>query len=356
MSAAKLMVMAGGTGGHVFPALAVAQGLQKLGVDVVWLGTRAGLEAKVVPANDIAIRWVSVEGLVGKGKLAWLMAPFQLLRAMWQSAKILRAEKPNCVLGMGGFVSGPGALTARLMGKRLVVHEQNAVAGLTNRVLAKIANVVLSGFPNVKGLPDSAHWVGNPVREGIAQATKANTAATPPIKILIIGGSQGAHSFNQFLPDQLAKLGDVSVEIWHQTGRGNQSSVEATYQGLGLEARVSEFIDDMASAYAWADLLICRAGAMTIAELCAASKASLLVPFPYSAGGHQDINAAALVNASAAQVVSNADLQQAKLLPVLTGLLAKPSELAEMGRRAHELHKVDALEKVIAICQEQCYA
>ncbi len=353
MSAPKLMVMAGGTGGHVFPALAVADGLRERGVNVVWLGTRAGLEAKVVPQHNIEIRWVTVEGLRGKGKLAWLMAPFRLFKAMIQSARILRTERPNCVLGMGGFASGPGALMARIMGMRLVIHEQNAIAGLTNKVLAKIAHVVLSGFPNVAGLPKQSHWVGNPVREGIASKEKT---IEPPTKVLIVGGSQGAYSFNRFLPSSLSELSESDISIWHQTGRGNTADVEAAYKASGRPAKVSDFIDDMAAAYQWADLLICRAGAMTIAECCAASKPALFIPFPFSAGAHQDINAKALVDIGAARVISNDDLQQGRLMPVLQEMLADQIELANMGRRAHTLYKPDAVSTVVEICEEQCYA
>jgi len=355
MSTAKLMVMAGGTGGHVFPALAVAKALQTQEVDVVWLGTKKGLEARVVPEHAIPINWISVEGLRGKSKLSWLLAPFSLARAIWQSMQALRLEKPNCVLGMGGFASGPGAIAARLMGKRLVIHEQNAVAGLTNKYLAKIAHRVLSGFPQVVGLPDRTEWVGNPVRDTIKPSARQ---ASEPLRVLVVGGSQGAYSFNHYLPALFAQLNadKVLIEIWHQTGHGNAQSTLALYKEQSTKVKVSEFIDDMAAAYEWADLLVCRAGAMTIAECCAAAKPALFVPYPFSAGDHQDFNAQALVDGGAAKAVPNSALQDGSLLPVLQAMLSEPEKLALMGERASALHKSDALASVAGICKEMCYA
>ena len=211
-----LMVMAGGTGGHVFPALAVANALRENGTQITWLGTRRGLEARVIPENNIDIEWISVGGLRGKGVLSWLMAPFNLLRAMWQSAGAISRTKPDCVLGMGGFVAGPGGLVARIMGKPLIVHEQNAVAGLTNKYLAKIASQVLTGFPIVADLPTRARWVGNPVRSDIqARVSETATDADQAIKVLVIGGSQGAHSFNLHLARVFAQQ-STQIEVWHQ--------------------------------------------------------------------------------------------------------------------------------------------
>ena len=357
MTSPKLMVMAGGTGGHVFPALAVAKELQNQKIDVVWLGTKKGLEARVVPENNISIRWISVEGLRGKSRVTLLLAPFKLLRAIWQSMNALRIEKPQCVLGMGGFASGPGAIAARLMGKKLVVHEQNAVAGLTNKYLSKIAHAVLTGFPNVIGLPRSAQWVGNPVRESIKPSSRTLNS---PIKVLVVGGSQGAFSFNQYLPNLFSELqlqpNQPALEIWHQTGRDKAVATRALYKDVSVDAKVSEFIEDMASAYDWADLLLCRAGAMTIAECCAAAKPALLVPYPYSAGDHQDFNAQVLVNAGAARVVSNSKLQDGELLAVLKEMLADGDELTAMGHRAASLHKADALKSVVSVCKELCHA
>lgn len=346
----KLMVLAGGTGGHIFPALAVAKALMSTGVDVCWLGTKQGLEARVVPENDIAIEWISISGLRGKGALAWLKAPFKLVNAIWQSLVVMRRVKPDCVLGMGGFVAGPGGLAAKMLGKPLVVHEQNAVAGLTNRYLSKIASKVLSGFPNVAGLPASTKWVGNPVRAEIAEL-KTVTEQTDTINVLIIGGSQGAYSFNTYLPKLLAEQ-TASISVWHQSGKGNQSQVEQSYQAENCQAKVTDFIDDMAAAYQWADLLICRAGAMTIAECCAAQKPALLIPYPFSAGDHQLKNAEAMAAVGAAVVVDNSALQAGDIDAQIKQLLSDKSQLKLMGSKAQQLYKADALDSVVNVCKE----
>ncbi|MEM7358572.1 MAG: undecaprenyldiphospho-muramoylpentapeptide beta-N-acetylglucosaminyltransferase [Pseudomonadota bacterium] len=351
-----LMVMAGGTGGHVFPALAVACALRDKGTTITWLGTRNGLEAKVIPDNQIDIEWISVEGLRGKGALSWLLAPFKLLRAMWQSAGVIRRLNPDCVLGMGGFVAGPGGITARLLGTPLIIHEQNAVAGLTNKYLAKVASRVLTGFPSVADLPESAQWVGNPVRESIhASAVVAGDASSNALRVLVIGGSQGAHSFNQHLAGVFAKQ-QSSMEIWHQSGRGRSAAVSECYKQQGIEAKVTEFIDDMAAAYHWADLLICRAGAMTIAECCAAAKPALLIPFPFSAGDHQVRNAETMVNVGAAKMLANEQITQPIMVETLSELMADRDALVDMGKAAHGLHKADALDSVMRACEEYLYA
>lgn len=349
MNLPHLMVMAGGTGGHVFPALAVANALRESGVNITWLGTKKGLEAEVIPANGIAIEWVTIEGVRGKSKLSLLMAPFKLLRAMWQSAVAIRKVQPDCILGMGGFVSGPGGLVARLMGKSLVVHEQNAVAGLTNKYLAKIANKVITGFPNVKGLPRSAQWLGNPVRTSITPSQSNDGDA---VNVLIIGGSQGAHSFNVMLPTVFSKLEDANVTIWHQSGRGRNDLVVEAYAKHDVDANVTEFIDDMAEAYAWADLLVCRAGAMTIAECCAAAKPALLVPYPFSAGDHQEFNAQALVRVGAAEMFDNQKIESPEFKAALAKLVSDKATLRSMGQQAYSLHKQNALNDVANVCRE----
>ncbi|NND80847.1 MAG: undecaprenyldiphospho-muramoylpentapeptide beta-N-acetylglucosaminyltransferase [Gammaproteobacteria bacterium] len=348
----RLMIMAGGTGGHVFPALAVAHALRAQNTDVTWLGTHRGLEARVVPANGFDIEWISIEGLRGKGALSWLAAPLNIVRAMWQSAGAIRRVKPDCVLGMGGFVAGPGGLVARLMGKPLIVHEQNAVAGLTNRYLAKIANRVLSGFPAVVGLPGSAIWVGNPVRKSIQPpAESGNLVADRKPRVLVLGGSQGAYSFNMHLPRAIAAQPDLP-DVWHQCGVGNEAEVALRYREAGVSAKITEFIEDMAAAYEWADLLVCRAGAMTIAECCAAAKPALFIPYPYSAGDHQLINAQTLVRAGAATVIDNTEIAKPAMAIALTELLGDRQRLQSMGQAAYKLHKPDALKDVVAVCRE----
>ena len=351
--AGTLMVMAGGTGGHVFPALAVAIALREKGTHVTWLGTRYGLEATVVPANQFDIEWVSVAGLRGKGVASWALAPFKLLRAVTQSIGAIRRVRPDCVLGMGGFAAGPGGLAAKLMGKPLLVHEQNAVAGLTNRYLAKIATRVLTGFPVVSDLPDCAEWVGNPVRKNIVPAGSVNDGHK--INLLVIGGSQGALSFNKYLAAVFAKQ-QAELNIWHQSGKGRSAEVSESYKAEGVTARVTDFIEDMAAAYAWADLLICRAGAMTIAECCAAGKPALLIPYPYSAGDHQLRNAEAMVEAGAAQMLSNTEITSPAMIKTLASMIVDRSELTAMGKAALTLHKPDALNSVVGICEEYLHA
>lgn len=349
-----LLVMAGGTGGHVFPALAVAQELAVSGTKISWLGTAAGLEARVVPQHGIALHEIRVQGLRGKGLVSWLFAPFKLAAAIWQSVKVIKQIKPDCVLGMGGFASGPGGLAAWLTSTPIVVHEQNAVVGLTNQYLAKLAKTVLTGFPNVARLPAHARWVGNPVRKDITATQKQQFNGRAP-RVLVIGGSQGAHSLNQYLPEVFKQL-ETGVEIWHQAGRGRSQALEASYQDLGLHAKVSEFIEDMAAAYAWADLLICRAGAMTIAEVCAAGLPSVLVPYPNSAGDHQTKNAQALVQVGAAIMLQNSELQSPDFVTQLKELLVEPSALSKMGAAAQILHKPDALQQVCSACEEYLHA
>jgi len=319
------------------------------GTEITWLGTKRGLESKGIPANDIAIEWVSIEGLRGKGPLSLILAPLKLVRAMWQSAGAIRRVKPDCILGMGGFVSGPGGLVAKLMRRPLVVHEQNAVAGLTNKVLAKLANRVLSGFPNVQGLPSSAKWVGNPVRESIRPE---HVNVSEKLNVLIIGGSQGAHSFNQKLPAVFSDLDDESVAIWHQSGSGRDADVIALYKDKVVDAKVSEFIDDMSAAYAWADLIICRAGAMTVAECCAAAKPALLVPYPFSAGDHQEKNALTMVEAGAGKMILNHLIDAPEFVQALRSMLNDKAALRSMGECALTLHKPNALKDVANACQE----
>jgi len=349
IQSSRLLVMAGGTGGHVFPALAVAKLLQAQGAEVTWLGTRRGLEAMVIPDNKIPIEWVTVEGLRGKGLLSLLSAPFNVARATWQSLCVIRRVKPDCVLGMGGFVAGPGGLAARLLRCPLVVHEQNAVAGLTNKYLARIANQVLTGFPQVTNLPARAQWLGNPVRDSI-DTSSSNTSSK--INVLIVGGSQGAHTLNTELPFIFNKLDCDNISIWHQSGRGRAEPVIEDYSASGVDAKVTEFIDDMAVAYRWADLLICRAGAMTIAECCAAGKPALLIPYPFSAGDHQVKNAQVLVNVGAGEMLANHKVSEPEMVDVLRELLSNKDQLKEMGARAFTLHKPDALKDVAAVCQE----
>jgi UDP-N-acetylglucosamine--N-acetylmuramyl-(pentapeptide) pyrophosphoryl-undecaprenol N-acetylglucosamine transferase len=356
----RAMIMAGGTGGHVFPALAVAQALREHGVEVCWLGTRRGMEAQQVPKNGFPIEYISISGLRGKGKLSLLLAPFRLLLAMGQALWILLRYRPQVVLGMGGFVTGPGGVVARLLGRPLVIHEQNAIAGLTNRLLAKIATRILEAFPGAFRNSQRVRHTGNPVRAAITQlpTPEARLAGrTGALRILVVGGSQGALALNQIVPEAIAAMPqELRPEVWHQCGRHNCELSEAVYQRAGIAARVMPFIDDMNSAYEWADVVICRSGAMTVAELAAAGVGAILVPFPYAVDDHQTANGRYLAEHGAAEIIP-----QAQLNP--QGLAQRLEELAEdarngrerilkMAEQAHSLAMPNATEDVMNQCLE----
>ncbi|HEY9199571.1 MAG TPA: undecaprenyldiphospho-muramoylpentapeptide beta-N-acetylglucosaminyltransferase, partial [Gammaproteobacteria bacterium] len=307
-----VLIMAGGTGGHVFPALAVADELRRAGQPVLWLGTQEGLEAKVVPAAGLPVAWIRVRGLRGKGLLRLLSAPFMLAGALWQAGSVLLRARPRAVLGMGGFVTGPGGFMAWLLRRPLLIHEQNSVAGLTNRLLAPLAGRVLEAFPG--SLPARVHPVhtGNPVRGAITEVVPPRerfAARSGRTRLLVLGGSLGAQALNEILPQALALLpSGQRPEVRHQAGMKLIDAARAAYRRAGVEAQVDAFVDDMAAAYAWADLVVCRAGALTIAELTAVGVGAILVPYPHAVDDHQTGNARYLVNAGAALLIPQSEL------------------------------------------------
>ena len=334
-----VLIMAGGTGGHVFPALAVAELLRERECRVVWVGTRRGLEARIVPAQGFAIEWLSVSGLRGKGLLAWLLAPVHLAIALAQAFSIVRRQKPAVVLGVGGFATGPGGVAAWLLGRPLVIHEQNAIAGLTNRWLARIARLVLEGFPGSFPPSVRTHCIGNPVRREIAAlpAPESRFAVrSGVIRLLIIGGSLGARRLNSSVPRAIALLQRQGhrFEVWHQAGERGIEEARAEYSLAGVNGRVEAFIEDMAGAYGWADLVICRAGALTVAELAAAGVGALLVPFPSAVDDHQTHNARFLTEAGAAVLISDQDFEPAFAAAELARLTSDRLQLLDMARRA----------------------
>jgi UDP-N-acetylglucosamine--N-acetylmuramyl-(pentapeptide) pyrophosphoryl-undecaprenol N-acetylglucosamine transferase len=349
------MVMAGGTGGHVFPALATARVLQRRGYDVVWLGTQRGIEARLVPAEGIPVEWLSVSGLRGKGWTTLLAAPFRLLVAVSQAVRAIRRHRPDVVLGAGGFASGPGGLAAWLLRRPLVVHEQNAVAGMTNRVLARLADRVLEGFPGSFGAGSKASRVGNPVRPEIAAIPapeRRYAGREGRCRLLVFGGSQGAARLNAVLPAAVAELPpDLRPEVLHQTGARGVEETAAAYRARGIEADVRAFIDDMAGAYGWADLAVCRAGALTVAELAAAGVPAVLVPFPAAVDDHQTRNAEYAVDAGAAVLLPESGLTPVSLAERLRDLLAagRP-RLLEMARAARATAITDADERLAEAC------
>lgn len=355
-----LMIMAGGTGGHVFPALAVADRLRAEGVEIVWLGTRRGLEARVVPAAGIDIEWVSIQGLRRAGALGWLLLPFRLLLAMWQTFWIMRRRRPQAVLAMGGFVAGPGGLIAALLRKPLLVHEQNAVAGFTNRWLAHIADEVMAGFPDALEHVHGARHVGNPVRAAILQVPPPDVrfqGRGGPWRVLVVGGSQGAQVFNRTLPAALQAVpAALRPQIWHQTGPTQCGQTEQAYRAAQVEAKVVPFIDDMAAAYAWADLVICRAGAMTVAELAAVGVASVLVPFPYATDDHQTANARFLADHDAAILVPEAEFSSGRLTELLKTCGQSRELMLKMANNARACAMPDATQMVARLCREAMHA
>jgi UDP-N-acetylglucosamine--N-acetylmuramyl-(pentapeptide) pyrophosphoryl-undecaprenol N-acetylglucosamine transferase len=351
---ARVMILAGGTGGHVYPALAVAKTLLAEGHAVVWMGTRAGLEARVVPAADIPVEWLSVSGLRGKGWRSTLAAPFMLLRALFQAYRILRRVRPEVVLGMGGFVSGPGGLVARLLGIPLVLHEQNRVPGTTNRWLARWANAVLEAFPDSFPAKAGARCVGNPLRAEIVaggerRATEGDAPSPSTLKILVVGGSLGAKALNENLPEALA-LSGLNPAIRHQTGAAMQADTQARYAAKGLNAQVEAFVEDMATAYAWADLAICRAGAMTLSELAVMGLPAILIPYPYAIDDHQTRNAQYLSEAGAAVLLPQTELSPERLAAEITALAEDPARLRAMAERARALAKPESAREVAGIC------
>lgn len=352
--AGGVMIMAGGTGGHVFPALAVADWLRSRGVEVTWMGTRSGLEARVVPAAGIPIEWVQVTGLRGKGVAGWLLAPLRLVRALVQAIGILRRCRPRAVLGMGGFVTGPGGLASWLLRTPLLVHEQNAIPGLTNRLLARLAGRVMEAFPGSFRAGPKVMTTGNPVRKAIAALPEpgerlANAHAS--LHLLVVGGSLGAVAINAVVPEAVAALSpEQRPAIWHQAGERNLETARARYREAGLEARVVPFIEEMAEAYAWADLVLCRAGALTIAELAAVGVPALLVPYPHAVDDHQTANARWLVEAGAAELIPQPLLSAARLTEHLQQLACDRERLLAMAEAARRVARPCATEQVGREC------
>jgi len=346
-----VLIMAGGTGGHVFPALAVADELRARGIPVVWLGTKAGIESRLVPQAGYPIEWMSITGLRGKNTLTLLLAPLRIAMACWQALTVLRRRKPCAVLGMGGFASGPGGLMAWLTRKPLLVHEQNAIAGLTNKILARFADVVLQAFPGVFKI---AQTTGNPVRQSICEieapvsrfARRANEQKN--LRLLVIGGSLGAVKLNEIIPQALSKINtEDRPQVIHQTGMKNIESAKSLYNDADVEAKVEAFIDDMPAVYEWADLVICRAGAMTVFELAAAGVASILVPYPHAVDDHQTQNARYLENSGAAIIKQQDELSVDWLVETINDFSNDRKKLVDMAVTARKL-AIPGSAKIIA--------
>ena len=356
MTGQLIMIVAGGTGGHVFPGLAVAEALRAGSNSVVWMGTRKGLEARLVPQAGIEIEWITISGIRGRGFAAWLAAPFKLAVAICQAIAAMHRRRPAAVLGLGGFVSGPGGLAAWLTGRPLVIHEQNAIAGTANRWLARLTSHVFEAFPGSFAGRHTARTIGNPVREAIAALeaprTRFTARAGQRVRLLVVGGSQGARALNELVPKALALLpADSGVDVWHQAGAVADTVRDAYRDHVG-EVRVEAFIDDMSAAYAWADLVVCRAGALTVSELCAAGIGAVLIPFPYAIDDHQAKNAASFASGGAGIVIAESDLDPGRFANELAALVADRSALLAMAERAREQARPDAAATLASACLE----
>jgi len=345
----RILIMAGGTGGHVFPALAVAEVMKQRGIDVFWMGTARGIEAKLVPEAGYPLTEISVQGLRGNGILGWLLAPFKVIKAVLEARKAIKYINPNVILGLGGFASGPGGVAAWTLSKPVVIHEQNAIPGLTNRLLSNIAKRVLEGFSNSF---KTAQWVGNPVRNSIVEIVSPEQRLTEKkqLNLLVLGGSLGARALNNVLPQALALMNEQQRPIVkHQCGIRHLEDCQQAYKQANIKVEIMPFIDDMKAAYEWADLVVCRGGALTIAELTAAGIASILVPYPYAVDDHQTHNGMTLVDAGAAKLIQETELTAEVLAKELVIDLPK---LLTMANAARSLAKPDSAQIIADICME----
>jgi UDP-N-acetylglucosamine--N-acetylmuramyl-(pentapeptide) pyrophosphoryl-undecaprenol N-acetylglucosamine transferase len=352
---APVMIMAGGTGGHIFPALAVADCLRQRDVPVIWLGSKGGMENRLVPAAGFHLVALSVKGLRGKGVLALAFAPFKLLWSVTQALAALLRYRPQAVLGLGGFASGPGGLAAWLLRRPLYIHEQNAIPGMTNRWLSRLSRGVMEAFPgsfrHISTHAPVLH-VGNPVRESIVRIADASVrlvGRSGPIRIFVMGGSLGALKLNEVVPQAVSGLA-AEVKVWHQTGERHLDTTHSHYAEAGVDARIDAFIDDMAEAYAWADLVVARAGALTVSELIQVGVAAILVPYPHAVDDHQTANADVLVNTGAAVLMADKELATSTLQHMLANLTADRSTLMEMSCAAAGLKRPEAAQVVAEIC------
>ncbi|HWV14085.1 MAG TPA: undecaprenyldiphospho-muramoylpentapeptide beta-N-acetylglucosaminyltransferase [Cellvibrio sp.] len=357
----KVLIMAGGTGGHVFPALAVADVLRQRGAAVEWLGTPRGIENTLVPEAEIALHHIRVEGVRGRGLLGLVKAPFLVVGAIVQALAVIKQVKPDVVIGFGGFASGPGGIAAKLLRKPLIIHEQNAVAGTTNSLLAKVANRQLHAFADtiVKTSGSDITVVGNPVRSSIAslpapvERYRQRAEQNEPIHLLVLGGSLGAKAINELLPAALAQVPvDARPQVWHQAGKNHLEATIALYMQQQVNAKVDAFVADMAAAYAWADVVICRAGALTVSELMTAGVAAVLIPLPTAIDDHQTHNAAILTHAAAGIAIAQKNVSAEKLAALLLTELSDRQELQTMASNARQLALPQAAQTVADICVE----
>ena len=355
----RLLVMAGGTGGHIFPGIAVANELKQQGWAIHWLGTQARMEAQLVPKAGYDISFIDVAGVRGNGLARLLAAPFHIIKSIWQAVAVMKQFKPDVVLGMGGFAAGPGGIAAWLLGIPVVIHEQNAVPGMTNKILSKVASKLLVGFQQAFAGNKKASWVGNPVRAEFAGIEDKKAASKRALNLLVVGGSLGAKCLNDFVPQAVSSVMGAAqanaIVVQHQCGKGNKETVfEAYTHQVGDVCRweVSEFIEDMVSAYQWADVIICRAGALTVAEVAVSGRCAIFVPLPHAVDDHQTLNARSLVDSEAGILLPQAELQSGRLVQILNELIVSPERVESLAVKAKQLAKVDATEQVAKVCME----
>ncbi|VAW48059.1 UDP-N-acetylglucosamine--N-acetylmuramyl-(pentapeptide) pyrophosphoryl-undecaprenol N-acetylglucosamine transferase [hydrothermal vent metagenome] len=344
----KILIMAGGTGGHVFPGIALAEALKTQNIDIVWLGTQGGMEATWVNNAQLPLHEITIKGLRGNGLLGWLISPINVTRAWQQARKIMQQEKPDLVLGMGGFVCGPGGLAAKSLGIPLVLHEQNAIPGLTNKWLAKIANQVITGFPQKTIKGHHVQTIGNPVRAGLEAIERVKEKT--PCHLLVLGGSRGALALNEALPQALALMDESQRPVvMHQTGEKTHQQAVQSYQQAGVTADIVPFIDDMQSAYANADLVLCRSGALTVSELMACARPAIMVPYPHAVDDHQTANANALVAIGGGEIIQQTELTPKRLTTVLNQWCQTPKKRVNASQNIRQQAQTQATEKIVAL-------
>ncbi|WP_310637246.1 undecaprenyldiphospho-muramoylpentapeptide beta-N-acetylglucosaminyltransferase [Delftia acidovorans] len=345
------LIMAGGTGGHIFPGLAVAQALRERGWNVRWLGAPGSMESRIVPAQGFPLETIEFSGVRGKGIMTLAFLPMRLLRAFWQALAVVRRVKPDVVVGLGGYISFPGGMMAVLAGKPLVLHEQNSVAGMANKVLASVSHRIFTAFPNVfpKG-----RWVGNPLRQAFTEQPAPEqrfAGRSGPLRLLVVGGSLGAKALNEIVPQALALIpADVRPVVLHQSGAAQIDALRANYAAAGVAAELTPFIDDTARAFAEADVIVCRAGASTVTEIAAVGAAAIYVPFPSAVDDHQTTNARFLVDAGGGWLMQQSALTAQSLAEMLQNM--QRATLLERAGKAMKMQKTDATAEVVAACEE----
>lgn len=351
MSQKTALIMAGGTGGHIFPGLAVAEELRARGWRVHWLGAPGSMESRIVPQHGFPLELIDFSGVRGKGLATLALLPLRLLRAFWQALQVVRRVKPDVVVGLGGYITFPGGMMGVLCGKPLVLHEQNSVAGMANKVLAGVADRVFTAFPDVL---KKAQWVGNPLRAAFtrqAAPSERFVGRTGPLRLLVVGGSLGAQALNDIVPRALALIpAENRPVVTHQSGATQIDTLRANYQAAGVQAELTPFIDDTASAFAAADLIVCRAGASTVTEIAAVGAAAIFVPFPFAVDDHQTTNARFLVNAGGGWLVQQSDLTPEGLAKML--LNSERTALVDIAEKAKNMQKINATREVVAACEE----